>query len=306
MRKTKWEFAGEARTVLVLLAALATAGAGRAGAAAEREVARSGPAPADGTVTIENIAGSIEVQGWERNEIDLKGTLGADVEDLEFSTGKKSVIKVVYPRRAKNIDEGADLVIKVPAGSRLEIDGISCPIGMSGLTGRVFVSSISGEVRILGDPQSIDAESISGDVTVDGRCGQISVQSISGRVTVACGTAAVDASTVSGSLLLEAESFKELNVESVAGEAEVSGALAGKGSFSFDLHSGDLTLAVPAGVSADFSVETFSGDITNDFGAQPRKVSTYAPGRELEFTAGQGEARVQINTFSGDVNIRKR
>lgn len=290
--------------IVALLAALALGGAFPAAAAAE-EIARSGPAPSDGTVAIENIAGSIEVTGWDREEIDLKGTFGEDVEELEFSTGKKSVIKVVYPKHAKNIDDGADLTIKVPAGSRLEIDGISCPIGVSGVDGKVFVSSISGEVRITGDPQAIDAESISGDLIVDGRCGQVSVQSISGQVTVAGGTAAVEASTVSGALVLQAEKFKELSVESVTGEAEITGALEAKGSFSFDLHSGDLVLTVPADVSADFAVETFSGDIVNDFGAQSRKVSTYTPGRELEFTTGQGEARVRINTFSGNVTIRK-
>ena len=92
----------------------------------------------------------------------------------------------------------------------------------------------------------------------------------------------------------------------MSGSATVQGELDSEGSFSFDLHSGDLTLMVPADVSADFEIETFSGEIDNDFGQKSRKTSKYAPGRELAFTNGAGEARVRISTFSGDVVIKKK
>jgi len=91
----------------------------------------------------------------------------------------------------------------------------------------------------------------------------------------------------------------------VAGDAAIKGGLTGDAYFSFDLHSGHLTLTVPADVSADFEIETFSGEIDNAFGQKSRKTSKYAPGRELEFTTGGGDARVRINTFSGDVVIKK-
>lgn len=290
----------------VLAASIAAAGVAVAAEQQKREVSRSGQASADGTVQIENIAGSLKIVGWAQERIEVSGTLGADVEDLEFDAGRNSVIKVVYPRHQKSIDEGADLVINLPAGSRVEIDGVSCPIEIADVTGKVYAASVSGDVTVQGDPSSVEAESISGGVTVKGGCRQIDAKSISGAVRVAAETAAIEASTVSGSLDLQADLFEELSVESVTGETEVAGALAERGTFRFDLHSGDLTLTIPADTSADFEVETFSGDISNDFGAQARKVSTYAPGRELSFTAGDGKAGVRINTFSGDVVIRKR
>jgi DUF4097 and DUF4098 domain-containing protein YvlB len=276
-------------------------------ALADREVKESGPASATGTVMIENISGSITVVGWDKAEISVEGTLFGDIEELEFKTGKKKCrIEVVYPKNMKNIKGEADLVINVPRASRLEVECISASIEVSKVTGLVDVSSISGDVTVTGECEELEAESISGNVFIEGGGAEIEIGSISGKVKASGKVSEVDAQTVSGSIDLAFDKFLSLNVESVAGDATVKGDLACDGSFSFDLHSGDLTLTVPGDVSADFEIETFSGEIDNAFGQKSRKTSKYTPGRELEFTVGGGEARVRINTFSGDVVIRKR
>ena len=62
---------------------------------------------------------------------------------------------------------------------------------------------------------------------------------------------------------------------------------------------------MPSGTSADFNVETFSGKIVNDFGHTPRRESEYAPGQELQFTLGSGSATVDVESFSGRVELRE-
>ena len=275
--------------------------------AADREVKESGPASATGTVMIENISGSIVVVGWDKAEISVGGTLTGDIEELKFKTDKKkSRIEVVYPKNKKNIKGEANLVINVPRACRLEVECISAFIEVSKVTGLVDVSSISGDVTVTGECEELEAESISGDVFIDGGAPEVEIGSISGKVTARGKASEIDAQTVSGSIDLDFDTFLNLNVESVAGDATVKGGLAGDGSFSLELHSGDLTLTVPGNVSADFEIETFSGEIDNAFGQKSRKTSKYTPGRELEFTVGGGDARVRINTFSGDVVIRKK
>jgi DUF4097 and DUF4098 domain-containing protein YvlB len=275
--------------------------------AADREVKESGPASATGTVMIENISGSIVVVGWDKAEISIEGTLSGDIEELKFKTGKnKSRIEVVYPKNKKNVKGEANLVINIPRGSELEVECISAFIEVSDVTGLVEASSISGDVTITGECESIEAESISGNIFIEGGAPEIEIGSISGKVKARGTVSEVEAGTVSGSIDLAFEKYLGLNVESVAGDATVKGDLDGDGSFSFELHSGDLTLTVPGDLSADFEIETFSGEIDNAFGQKSRKTSKYAPGRELEFTTGGGDARVRISTFSGDVVIRKK
>ena len=297
------------RRTLILLAAAVALGLLASGspAAEVRKVDQTVEADKDGLVIVENIAGSIRIEGWDKNEVRITGTLGRDVEELKVKAGgRKTLIEVVYPKKARNINDGADLVISVPRGSSLEAQCISAPISVEGLTGAIDAANISGEILIKGKCRRIGAETISGDLTVDGGAPEVSVQSISGLVRAEGDEAEVEAQSVSGDIELTFARFTKLSVESVSGNADVRGALAKGGHFDFDLHSGDLTLTLPGNVSADFRVETFSGDIGNDFGGKVEKASKYTPGKSLEFTTGGGDARVRINTFSGDASIVKR
>jgi len=270
-------------------------------------VERSGKASAKGFVIIENIAGSIKVEGWSKEEIQVTGTLGEEVEELEFKTGsKKSVINVVYPRKIKTIDEGADLVIMVPKGSSVEVECISASIDVKNVAGAVEVASISGAIEIVGNCTSVEAEAISGVVIIEGATPEVSVENISGRVRLTGETADVEVETVSGDIDLNFDKLLDLSVESVTGSADVRADLDRKGDFSFDLHSGSLILTVPADLSAEFEISTFNGDIDSGFGHKAKRTSKYAPGQELEFTTGGGDARIRINTFSGDVTIKKQ
>lgn len=283
---------------LALTASMAMAG---------EPVERRGKASSKGTVYIDNMVGSIEVIGWDKNEVHLEGTLGRDVEELEFETGKKkTVIEVNYPRKSSNISDGAELVIHVPKGSRVMVEGISAEVMVSKVEGAIEAESISGNVTVTGGKEKVEAESISGTVRVETRAREIMAESISGRVMVVGDKAEIEAATVSGSIELECDVFLEVSVETVSGTITAAGDLHPDGDFSFDAVNGSITLIVPGDVSAVFEVTTFNGGIDNDFGQKAHRTSRYAPGRELEFTNGDGDAQVEINSFNGDVRIKKQ
>ena len=64
------------------------------------EVDRTLDAASDGAVDVSNIAGSISVDGWNRNEVHVRGTLGRNVEELIFERdGDRITIKVKVPKR---------------------------------------------------------------------------------------------------------------------------------------------------------------------------------------------------------------
>jgi len=288
--------------VIALLALLFGAGL----ALADEPVEKSGSASAEGTVYIENMVGTIKVIGWDKNEVHLEGTLGKDVEDLKFDAGKKKTyIEVKYPRHARNISHGADLVIRIPKGSSLEVECVSADILVSDVEGEVELSSISGDVDFSGMCEELQAGSISGRVLVDGGARMMELETVSGDIKAMGKVAAIDGESVSGSIHLEFDTFLDLSLESVSGTLKATGGLDPKGSFNFDAVSGDVILTVPGDVDAEFEVSTFSGGIDNGFGQKSRKTSRYAPGRELEFTTGDGRAQVEINSFSGDVIIKK-
>ena len=292
---------------LILTATVLTMVMGGGAVLADTEVNESGSASARGVVYIENLAGSVKVKGWDKNEIEVTGTLDEKARELNFETGKKKcIVEVVYPRRVKNIEEGSHLVIMVPRGSSLEIECVSADIEVSGVEGDVEVENVSGDIDLVGPCESADVDVISGNVTLQDPGDVVSIECISGRVEATGGRADVKVETVSGEIFLEFELFKNLLVEAVSGNIKVIGDLASSGSFELDVHSGEITLILPREVSAEFEANTFNGDIQTDFGYEGSKTSKYLPGQELEFSVGGGGADVEINTFSGDINIRKK
>ncbi len=276
-------------------------------ALAGEPVEKSGKASADGRVIVENIAGSITVIGWDKNEVHLEGTLGKEVEELKFKTSKKKTIIIVeYKKNLKNIREGADLVIKVPEGSQLDVECVSADVKTSDLTGNLDLASISGKVEFTGYCNELEAESISGDVVIDGGADEMSLESISGDVRAKGKAAEINAESVSGSVMLQYDTFFDLSAESVSGNIKIVGNLHPKSRVRCDVVSGTIILTVPGGVSATFEASTFSGGIDNDFGQKASRTSKYSPGKELEFTNGDGEADVELNSFSGDIRIKKK
>ena len=67
--------------------------------------------------------------------------------------------------------------------------------------------------------------------------------------------------------------------------------------------SGDIRIDTGADLSARIEAETFSGRIRSDFGKVEEP--EHGPGRSLDATVGDGGARIKIDTFSGDISIRR-
>ncbi|MFO7652546.1 MAG: DUF4097 family beta strand repeat-containing protein [Candidatus Krumholzibacteriia bacterium] len=275
-------------------------------AAAQEKVDRTLAAAADGTVIIENLGGEVMVTGWDRDEVHLTGTLDDQVEELVFERdGDRVRIKVEYPRRSTRI-EGSYLQVQVPRGSRLDVRTVSAEVGVRDVRGRIEAQTVSGDVEVAGEPAEVEVQTVSGDVDVTARSPRVRVQSVSGDLHLDGARGDVSAETVSGEITLVGGGFDRLETSSVSGDLEFRGELNRGGTFIFDSHSGDVVLVLGGDLNAEFQVETFSGDIENVFGAKTQRRSKFAPGRELEFTVGDGDARVRVKSFSGDVHLKRR
>jgi len=293
--------------------ALFMVGLATTSAAAQQRVAETRAARADGLVKIDNLAGSIKVIGWNRAEVSVKGTLGEGTERLDFEvSGNETVIEVVLPdeatRRRQNIRriEGSDLEIHIPAGSRLDVETVSADITVSDVTGNLDLESVSGDIDVNGRPGRVWSNSISGDITIFSSEGPVRAGTVSGRVMVREVTGRFDVSTISGNSKVYGSAIEEGNFESISGDLFFEGDLTTDGTLTMENHSGSIDLAVPADISADFDVTTFTGDIKNGFGQRAERRGRFGPGRVLSFVTGGGEARIRINTFSGNVEIIKK
>jgi len=135
-------------------------------------------------------------------------------------------------------------------------------------------------------PASMVAEagSVSGDIRIDGAHGDVHAATVSGDVTLRnLQATAVHATTVSGDV-----------------DAAIS-QLSGDGPLHFRSVSGDVTVSVPTGLNADFSMSTVSGDLDTDF---PLTLSGRMGRRSIHARIGAGGREFSVSTVSGDVRLR--
>jgi len=274
---------------------------------AAQTVDETRPANDSARIEIENLAGSIQVTGWNRNEVHVTGTLGDDVEGLDISgTAEHLSLEVKIPHgENRHRDVEAHLQIHVPAGCHLEVETVSSSIDAADLSGGAELTSVSGDVTLSGHPATAEVETVSGNVRITGAGTPVDVQSVSGDVTLTGVADEIEVSTVDGTIAVTADEIRRGKIQAVSGSIRVSGRLAAGARLDLQGHSSDVTLGVPAGTSASFDVTTFSGDIDNALGPEAQSTSRYTPGKKLEFSTGSGDARVSIETFSGDVTLKQ-
>jgi DUF4097 and DUF4098 domain-containing protein YvlB len=275
------------RTTIIVLASLLLGVTHADAQQGTRQVNERFPASAEGSLRVSNVSGRIEIQGWDRNEITVTGTLGPMVERLDIRQGENAVIEVVVPQNSRG-DAHARLTIRVPAGRRIEVGNVSGGIVISEVRGNVNANVVSGGIQISGSSSDVRARTVSGGIVVRGVTGSADLNTVSGGITVEGGT------------------LSRLSARAVSGGVRYRGGLTPGAHASIEVHSGTVDLVLPSGIGADFDVQTFSGRITNELGPAAQRTSRHGPGWELRFTAGGGGASVHVKTFSGSVRIARQ
>jgi DUF4097 and DUF4098 domain-containing protein YvlB len=285
-------------TILVLSALLAMP-------VAAEEVNKTLDAASDGQVNVSNISGSITVNGWSRNEVEVTGELGRNVEELIFErSGDKITIKVKVPRNSGGGIE-TDLEIQVPEGSSIDVGTVSADIEVEDVRGELKLNTVSGDIDTEGGESDISAGAVSGDIEISGQRkeAETHANTVSGDVTLfrVAGTAVAE--SVSGDVIVDEGSFYRVSLNTVNGEILFHGGLSDDGKLNAETVNGSVNLEFAKGVSGRFEVDTFNGDIDNCFGPKPERTSKYTPGWEWSHEDSKGNARVTVSTLNGDVTI---
>jgi DUF4097 and DUF4098 domain-containing protein YvlB len=265
-------------------------------------------ADASGAVEISNVAGTVRVTGWDRNEVEVTGELGEGTERLDFAVvDKVTRVKVILPNRSNNVEE-TNLVVRVPAASRLAVTTVSADIEVQDVTGAQRLQTVSADIRTEAAAEDVECKSVSGDVAVNGsgKKALVTITTVSGDAMALKVAGEVNANTVSGNLTLGLGETTRSRLRSTSGDLTMASVLAADGRLDIESISGDVRLELHGPVNAEFDVTSFNGEIRNCFGPKAVSTSEYAPGKELQFREGQGTGRVRIKTLNGDINVCRK
>jgi hypothetical protein len=272
--------------------------------AASRSVEQHQSADPSGRVEIINVAGSIEVLGWDKPELSVTGQIGDRVERDDIAgTDKHLTVKVVLPMGSHwSGDNEAHLTVHVPQMSSLNVSLVSADLKVSGVNGAQQIHTVSGKVATEGGGNS-RVSTISGDVRVSVPNGTpIEVSTVSGDVSVHGAEGAVSTKSVSGGGKLDLGTLSNFRLETVSGDVSINAHLAPGAQFEASGVSINLRTDFAGGTGATFEVSTLSGEINNC--TDPKATTShFGPGSHLAFTSGDGSATVQISSKSGDLSL---
>ncbi|MBM3713223.1 MAG: DUF4097 domain-containing protein [Actinobacteria bacterium] len=161
--------------------------------------------------------------------------------------------------------------------SRLNLD-IYIPDNFSK---EIACSSVSGDLETRRFMlESFTFNSTSGNVNVIELVSESTkIETTSGKVFLKDAEGLTSISTVSGGVEIDLRSLKkDLNVKTV---------------------SGDVDIKIPEESEFIFSLGSVSGNIKNEF----RSKITFADGKNLEGSVGEGMDHVKVKTISGDINL---
>ena len=278
--------------------------------AAQVQIEKRRPAPANTVVEIENSFGSVVVRGWEQNEVLVRGELAPGARGLDLDgDGDEIYIDIDEPDHwfyapSEDAEFRSRLEIMVPAGASVDIETVNASIDVAGVNGAVELESVNGDISVVGRPQVVDVETMTGSVAVSAEGAPMTIESITGTVTVEGASREVDVESVEGAVVVTGRDLASVELTSVTGDITLIGTLAPRGDLDIETFSGTVTVELPPNVRAEFEIETFSGEISNDFGPRSPVSERFEPYRTLEFSTGYDDYEIQISTHEGDITLR--
>jgi len=271
-------------------------------AAFQQQTDTTVPVPAGARLSLANHAGMIRVTAWDRTEMRVRAEHGSrDVIEIDV---RGAVVRVKAERRY-GMPAFVEYDITVPRGMSVDLSGIEAEITVEGVGGDISATSVEGNITVRGAGGAVKINSVDGDLVVEGGRGRVTAQGVDGAIQITGARADLTVETVDGDVTLENIESANVDVGTVDGTITYAGTIQDGGRYRMTSHDGDVILLVPAGLNATISVATFEGS----FEADPAfrvELTSARPGRRFSFTLGTGSARMELETFEGEIRLRSR
>lgn len=275
-----------------------------------RMFVRRGTDRIDTTVTI--AAGGVVALSARRGDIVVTTGSGNTVHVRAATERGRLRFDASEHRVSLDASDAADdgrIEVTVPAGVRVTAQTMNGDVSVRGTGGDVSAHTQTGDVTVENASGHVDFNTLSGDITASQLKGTVSANSVSGDVSLTGVAGNVDVASVSGDLTLRNVTSQSVSAQTTSGEVTFDGSIDPAGRYQFTTHSGDVSLDIPAGASAQLTVSTWNGSIDSDFPItlQPGEHDIgVATSKRFTFTIGGGEARITAESFGGDIVIHHR
>src|SRR5262245_16806765 len=252
------------------------------------------------SLELSNFGGQIDVKAWRKNVVKVAARHSRRVRiEIEGSDEALSIRAVGY----RAMPAAVDFQIVVPEWMPLNLSGMHTDISIDGIKAAVKAGTVSGGIRLRGGRGDLDLNSVEGMVEVEDAEGVLQLSSVNEAVRVARCLGEISAQSVNGPIVLDGLSSRSVEAETVNGEVFFDGAILADGEYRFASHNGDIGVGIAQSTNANVSVSTFNGGFESTF---PVQLSETRRGRCFNFVLGNGGARLDLESFGGSIQLRRR
>jgi DUF4097 and DUF4098 domain-containing protein YvlB len=250
-------------------------------------------------VEVETFGGEINVKTWNRNEIRVQATHGR--RDIINIDSRGSTVQIEAEGR---VGPAINVVfnITVPPSVALDLSGVHTEITVDGVNGDIDAETVQGGISVVGGGR-LKLESVEGEIVVDKARGRVSANTVNRGIRITNVVGDVEAETVNGPISLRAVQAGTVDLATVNGRIVYDGTIRDGGDYSIASHNGGVWVVVPEKAGVTVSISTFNGELDSSL---PIKVQGGGGrDRNMTFVFGSGSARLDIESFGGDIHLRR-
>jgi DUF4097 and DUF4098 domain-containing protein YvlB len=251
-------------------------------------------APASHVIRIDNVNGRTCVVGEDRHDVDVQVCKTARAESEEAAqrlvsemrvratpTDGRLEIDVDIPKSWKRRGI-ANLEVRVPRDSRVEVVASNGRISIEGLRGSARARASNGSVSVTDVVGDVEVHTSNAKVTTACTCGRLIARSSNGRIQLDEHRGPVDAATSNGPI--------QASIEEIAADG-----------VNLSTSNGRIVVKLPDELSGELDVRVDNGFIRNDHAAC-RKIRE-SNGR-VRGTLGRGGPLIRLRTSNGSISLR--
>ncbi len=246
---------------------------------------------------LSSFEGDISITTWSRAAVRVEADHDDDTRvDIDQGTNRLSL-------RGRSRYGPPDVTwrLTVPADLALELSAHSGTIRVEGTRAAVSARSVEGDITVRGGGGFVSLQSVEGELTVEDATARVSLNTVDGDVSASRIHGDISVTTVDGAVRLEEIDANDVEAGNVDGDIEFQGPVQRGGRYKLTSHDGNVTVTA-ATLDATVSVSTFNGDFESDW---PVTLVGTTSSKQLSFTLGSGNARLELESFDGTVALRK-
>lgn len=246
-------FSGAIAASLLLLAGILCATPGHAVTINNEIFVRTLPLQSGGSFLLDNINGSVQVEGWDRDEVEVRAVKttqsdGRDLDQVKIEVDSDSGHVAVHTRypQGQGAQVAVEYHIRVPYRVLLgSVQTVNGSVVVSGIEGSGALRSVNGNVEVLNSSGRFNAKTTNGDLRLE--------------LNELMDGGPMDIETVNGSVVLGLPSNARANLKvlsmngDVTSEVPVTSAVSSPAARAFRAHLGTG--------GGDISVRTVNGGI---------------------------------------------